>query len=193
MIESLPQLAISVHAPFAWALMFGRKDVENRSPSFPMRYRGEPVLGDVWLHASLWPGRGPLRDFSRAKAAFVEEGERMVETMWEAQGWIDEFYDVRNTDCLARLYAATSETLGVEVPKVSELSNLRGHICGRITVTGYRPPSDPPDSPWYVPGSRAIVLADPRPLPRPVPCRGALGWWSVPAEVLRELQRQEAA
>lgn len=190
-MNELPQLAISVHAPWAWALLYGGKDVENRSPSFPMRHRGDPVLGEVWLHASLWPGRGPLRDFSDAKAAFVAEGQRMVETMWEAQGWLDETYDIRDSGSLARLYALTEQQCGVSVPTISDLGSMRGRIVGRVTVTGYRPPSDPPDSPWYVPGSRAIMLADPRPLPRPVPCRGALGWWPVPAEVLRELQRQE--
>jgi hypothetical protein len=187
-IEPLPRLAISVHAPWAWALLYGGKDIENRAPNFPMRHRGAPVLGDVWLHASLWPGRGPLRDFSDAKAAFVAEGQRMVETMWESQGWLDETYDIRNTKCLARLYALTEEKLGVSVPKTSELNNLRGHIVGRLRVTGHRDPRDPPESAWYVLGSKAVLVEAPRPLATPVLCKGALGWWPVPDDVIEQLR-----
>lgn len=174
-------IAISVRAPWAWALMFGGKDVENRSPSFPMRFRGAPVLGDVWVHASLWPG-GPLHAFSSAKEKFVAEGQRMVATMWKSQGWLDE------TESLPHLYALTEKKLGVSVPKVSDLNRLRGHILGRVRVTGHRDPDNPPESLWYIPGSRAILVEAPRPLATPVPCKGALGWWRVPDEVLEQIQ-----
>jgi hypothetical protein len=39
--------AISIRQPWAWAIVTGEKDVENRSSHFPQRYRG-PVL----IHAS---------------------------------------------------------------------------------------------------------------------------------------------
>lgn len=174
-------IALSVHAPWAWALMFGGKDVENRGPKFPRRRAGREMLGRVWIQASLWPGQGPLRDFSDAKSKFVAEGQRMVETMWESQGWLDESYDIRDTECLAKLYVATKERLGVSVPKTSELSNLRGHIVGSIEVYGY---ADSSGSPWYVPGSLAILVRHPRPIATPVPAKGALGWWRPEESVL---------
>ncbi len=34
------------------------------------------------------------------------------------------------------------------------------------------------------------VLADVKPLAKPIPCKGALGLWDVPPKVLKELQRQ---
>lgn len=52
----------------------------------------------------------------------------------------------------------------------------RGHVC----------------SPWAMAGDWHLMLANPRPLPLPVPCRGALGLWTVPPgvddQVLVQLQ-----
>lgn len=48
----LPWLALSVHAPYAWALIWGGKNIENRGTRFPRR-----VTGRVWIHASQWTGR----------------------------------------------------------------------------------------------------------------------------------------
>lgn len=43
-------------------------------------------------------------------------------------------------------------------------------------------------SPWYV-GPVGWRLAGIVPLPAPVPCKGALGLWSLPAKVLAEVRR----
>jgi len=48
-----PEFAISLYAPWAWALMHAGKDVENRGLTFP-----KTVTGRVWVHASLWPHLG---------------------------------------------------------------------------------------------------------------------------------------
>lgn len=48
------------------------------------------------------------------------------------------------------------------------------------------------DSAWYM-GQVALVLDDVRPLAVPVPCRGQLGFWNLPAEVEAAVLRQEAA
>lgn len=40
------------------------------------------------------------------------------------------------------------------------------------------------DSRWAEPGQWHWLLADPQQLPVPVPCRGALGLWRPPADVL---------
>lgn len=44
--------------------------------------------------------------------------------------------------------------------------------------------------PWGEPGMWHLTLANPRPLPLPkqIPCRGALGLWTPPADVLDQLQ-----
>ncbi len=175
-------LAISVHAPFAWALLYGGKPLENRAPSFPMRFRGESVLGDVWLHASLWPGSSGR--LTRGQITrMLDERESMIAALFDAQGWPE-------PHAIGAEAGIILERLG-RTPAVQTLDAMRGHIVGRIRVTGYRDPDDPPDSRWYVPGSRAVLVEDPRPLATPVPARGALGWWRVPADVLEQLRRAE--
>lgn len=53
---TLPTRALSLWAPWAWAILHAQKDIENRSLAFPKHH-----VGEFWLHASLWPGtRKPL-------------------------------------------------------------------------------------------------------------------------------------
>jgi hypothetical protein len=46
------------------------------------------------------------------------------------------------------------------------------------------------DSPWFA-GPYGFVLRDPRPLAEPIPCRGRLGFWTVPEAIAREVRAQE--
>jgi hypothetical protein len=46
-------------------------------------------------------------------------------------------------------------------------------------------------SPWFV-GQHGYVLANPRPLAEPIPCKGALGFWSVPAAAAAQIATLEA-
>ena len=185
----MPTLAISVYAPWAWAMLYGGKTLENRTHGkrkFPMVYNGTPVLGDVWLHASLWPGgRGPLRE-GRQLDEFCDEIGRMLAIYCLASGRVDPSAAEWDVPQLKRMLA---ERFGAKNPTRPFLEDMRGHIVGRLRVTGYRDPDDPPDSPWYVPGSRAVLVENPRPLAVPVPAKGALGWWPVPADVLEQFRR----
>lgn len=45
---------------------------------------------------------------------------------------------------------------------------------------------------WYIEGNVAHVYDDVCVLPEPVPCKGALGYWQLPADVEAEVLRQEA-
>lgn len=47
------------------------------------------------------------------------------------------------------------------------------------------------ESPWFF-GPFGWKLAEIRPLEAPVPCKGSLGLWRVPAEVESEILRQRA-
>ena len=162
--------AISLHAPWAWALMYGGKDVENRAKTFPRRRGGVEVTGRVWVHASVWPGRGALWAPSTQTAP----------QKWEM--FFTEFNAVIRT---VQLRGSTHTEH--EWPTADA---MRGHIVGSVEVYGYQTPDNPPDSPWYVPGSLAIMVRDPKPLVTPVPAQGALGWWTPPAEVLAQLEAQ---
>lgn len=45
-------------------------------------------------------------------------------------------------------------------------------------------------SPWHVHGQWAWELRDPQRLDRPIPCKGQLGLWDVPAEAVAQLEAQ---
>jgi hypothetical protein len=48
--------------------------------------------------------------------------------------------------------------------------------------------SDPCDcGPWAMPGQAHWKLANVRPFPEPIPCRGALGLWTPPVDVLERI------
>ena len=157
----LPSVALSVYAPWAFAILHLGKTIENRSlrganrNGFPRRF-----LGEFWIHASLWPG-GSQRPLNANQQHELK----------------DEFQSA---------FARSGHTKeSFRVVTLGEVDAMRGHIVGRATVTGYVEQSD---SPWYAAGSLGIVLANPVALARPVAASGALGWWRVPEAQLAELQ-----
>ena len=173
---TLPTKALSVHAPWAWALMFGGKDVENRSMNFTKKFRG-----DVWIHAS----KGPT-----SHREFRHTAEKMLETLWVSMGWICfEDYDVR-TDAMELVKRTMQGRHFKFPPRMENLKAIRGLIIGRVRVESVLLPSDPPDSSWYIPGNMAMMVSNPRPLAVPVPAKGALGYWNVPDDVLEKLEGQ---
>jgi hypothetical protein len=48
----------------------------------------------------------------------------------------------------------------------------------------------PQCSPWAVADAHHWLLADVRPLPEPVPCKGALGLWRLPEDVEKAVREQ---
>ncbi len=80
-------------------------------------------------------------------------------------------------------------------------SVTRGGIVGRCRIVGMVTPAGEfqpdrgehpaPDMRWHIPGQHAYVLADVVPVPL-VPCRGLQGFFPVPPEVLRELEKHAA-
>lgn len=61
-----------------------------------------------------------------------------------------------------------------------------GAIVGSVVIHGFTRASK---SRWFNPGRSNIgwLLREPEPVAKPVPCRGALGLWVVPAHVLETL------
>lgn len=78
---------------------------------------------------------------------------------------------------------------GVPVDLMPERrSEYEGHIIGRWTVTKILPPPDALDLPdrWRMDGQFGFVVENAR-LVNPARCRGALGFWNVPPDVLAKL------
>lgn len=123
--------ALSIRQPYAWLIVNGHKDVENRT--WRTSYRG-PVL----IHAG--------KNYPKGEHAFYSDGYR------------------------GRGYPADRES-------------MIGGIVGIATITGCVTSSD---SKWWI-GPVGFTLADARPLPAVIPCKGELGFFDVPADVLAML------
>lgn len=129
-------LVLTVKQPWAWAIIHGGKDIENRDWSTNVR-------GRVAIHAS-----------------------RYVDQM--------EYWKV---DAL-------------EIPDLiwPPFSDLRGGvIIGTVEIVDCVTGSD---SEWFV-GEHGFVLRNPIALPEPIPRRGQLGFWQVPAEIEAQITAQE--
>jgi hypothetical protein len=79
------------------------------------------------------------------------------------------------------------------VPSFEWFRANSGRIVGRFTITDMLPAPELcrlPDG-WRMAGCVAFVTVDPVALRAEVPCKGALGFWKVPAPVLEMLRRAE--
>ena len=79
------------------------------------------------------------------------------------------------------------QVAGLTVPPLAELP--RGAIVGAMTITGW---VEQHDSPYFV-GPGALTLADVVALPEPIPCKGALGFFPISAEVADAVRKQVRA
>jgi len=124
--------ALTVRQPWAWAIIHGGKDIENRT------WTNRHATGRIAIHA----GMG-----------------------------LDSFDDVPR---------------GARRPKSGEL--VHGAIIGVVDVVEV---VEKHRSKWFG-GPYGWVLANPRALPEPIPCKGCLGLWTVPRRIERRIEDQLA-
>jgi hypothetical protein len=117
--------ALTVRQPYANAILYNGKDIENRSRNWNVR-------GTIAIHA----------------AAKVEKN--------------------------------------VEFPKKFNKPIVTSAIIGVVDIVDC---VDKHRSKWFN-GPFGYVLVNPRPLAKPIPCKGKLGFWNVPPEVERKIKRQ---
>jgi hypothetical protein len=137
--------ALSVRAPFWWAILHLGKDIENRD--WPTRFRGT-----VYIHASKW---------------------------WSTPGVIDDW------DSVAACYKAAGGASFDPGITFRDIKNAGGCIVGSVEIVDCVSESS---SPWFF-GEYGFVLDNPRALPKPIPCRGALGFFDVPDGLINLLSR----
>lgn len=143
--------ALTVRNPWAWAIVHGGKDVENRALNIAGLYRGT-----VAIHA------GQVYDEHRGVG-------------WGPMG--------------AALRRATERDGGYDfdygcVIGLADLVDVHRSIqCVDVD-------SDAMCSEWAMPDHHHLVLANPRPLARPIPWRGALGLWNVPDDLEAAIREQ---
>ena len=135
--------AISVRAPWWWAILHLGKPIENRN--WPTGFRGR-----VYLHASKW---------------------------WSMEGVVDDW------DAAAACYKASGGAPFDPGITFRDMKTLGGCIVGTVDVVGCVSQSE---SPWFF-GEYGFVLANPVAFDTPIPCKGALGFFTVPNDVLELL------
>ena len=160
--------ALTVQQPWAWAIFHG-KNVENRTQQW--RYRG-PLA----IHAGArWSEHGCTDE--RVLRAYTKY---LGFEHWEGQ-WGGHTYGAIEPD----------------FDTDRELINLSA-IIGVVDLVDSHPDAGCcrpwGESAYAEHGGRErravthLVLENPRPLTEPIPCRGALGLWTPPADVLARLE-----
>ena len=159
--------AITVQQPWAWAILHGGKNVENRTGLW--RYRG-PLA----IHAGTRLSDRGMTD-QRVGHALRDRGHIMIER--------------RGQPTMAHLLGAPIHL---------------GAIIGVVDLDGAHPAAPDCCQPWGETEYREhdgrlrvdvyhLLLDNPRPLARPIPCRGQLGLWRLSAQLLDELAVAEAS
>jgi hypothetical protein len=74
--------------------------------------------------------------------------------------------------------------LGMNKPCIAPHAIAFGAIIGTVEIVDCVKDSM---SPWFF-GTYGFVLRNPVSLTTPVPCRGALGFWDIPADVLSQMR-----
>ncbi len=166
---------LTVRQPWAWAIVHGGKDVENRVRSLG------PYRGPVAIHAGLgWSEFG-------------------------AEDW-----EVRRAVCSLQVGwpADDGEVWAADTIEPDDPQFVRGAVIGVVDLADvhrsyecWRKPwkwetEDPVTgdycSKWAMPDHHHLVLANPLPLPRPVPVTGRLGLWRPDDALLAAITKQMA-
>ena len=126
--------AISVRAPWWWAILHAGKDIENRD--WPTKFRGK-----VLLHASKW---------------------------WSMAGVADD------GETVGAIYRAVGGQPKDHGDTYRMMRDVGGCIVGSVEIVDCVEHSD---SPWFF-GRYGFVLRNPEAFAEPIPCKGALGFFT---------------
>lgn len=157
--------ALTVQQPWAWAIVHGDKDVENRTQ--PSNYRG-PLA----IHAGArWSDRG-------AESPLVR---RAVRDFYGTASPLDEpMFTSRESPRVFGAIIGTVDQVGCHMAVGDDLAVCCSSVWGEVAYVEH--------------GGRTRrdvfhrELTNPRPLDEPIPCRGALGLWTPPTHVLEQLE-----
>jgi hypothetical protein len=170
--------ALTMLPPWSWAIVHAGKRLENRDWKRGCSYRGP-----VWLHTSNAPSGDPEKVL-RSASKTADEYADGVSAMLSA---------IRRTgvDTGPVTHGALLATRGMILGRARVVSAIRPgsrgysveeeHIVAGMSRRMDRAITDA-EAAWWT-GGFALVLDDVIALPEPVPCKGALGFWTVPDDV----------
>jgi hypothetical protein len=152
--DALP--ALTLHAPWAYAVAHLGKTIENRGWVVPSRLMGQRLA----IHA----------------------GARSDASTWEA---VERAYGLRS----ASVFRDT-EPRGAVVAVATVAGMVDARLEHDVRLEGIGS-VDHCFSPWWI-GPVGWILSDVITLPSPVPCKGRLGVWTLPAEIDAAVRAQMA-
>lgn len=184
----MPEVRVlTVRQPWAWAIIHGGKDIENRVRNVAGAYRGPVAIHVAQADAESAPESLWLDHAGWYRARYPQPNKFSPE--WSDRGLIIgvvDLVDVHHADdCWERdkqrliaLYRSGPEgrTEVAEMP-----DDGPGGIIGKTRFC----------SPWAQDEAHHLVLANPRPLSDPIPYRGALGLRRLPDDVAALLAGEE--
>jgi hypothetical protein len=162
---------LTVKQPWAWAIIHGGKDVENRVRSLG------PYRGDVAIHAGLgWSEQG-------AEDWEVRRAVRSLEVGWPAD----------DGEVWAGDTIEPDDPMFVRGAVIGVVNRWAEHQARPVCCPNLGVP--PFGGPWAMPDHWHSNLSNPRPLPRPIPATGRLGLWHPDDALLAAIteQMQEVA
>ena len=157
--------ALTVQQPWAWAIIHGGKSGENRTQAWSYR-------GPLAIHAgSRWSDRGATSDLIIKAAVKASPGDAYMVERWG----VDERFEgyprgaIIGVVDLVDVHQAIGDDLAVccSSPWGETSYDEHGGRTRRELVH--------------------LELANRRPLAEPIPCRGALGLWMPPGDVLDQV------
>ena len=164
---------LTVRQPWAWAIIHGGKDVENRTRNIAGAYRGPVAIhAGLAVDESIEDPDDPMYGliFGPCPNSGDEQHNRYTcEWCTEIQ---PEQYG--NAGCVIGI----ADLVGVH-PDCTESVEGYGHL--------------PTCSPWAMSDHQHITLVNPRPLAHPIPAKGRLGLWHPGAELEAAIWEQVAA
>jgi len=170
---------LTVRQPWAWAIIHGGKDVENRSWNIAGSYRGTVAIHaalqddyDAW--AQVCDGLQPLADVIEN---VVRRGHEVKATCLDTRGSIIglvDLVDAHDTeDCLHRDLRYLAELHRHDKAAFETVKHKRGDGDGLVGLARFCSPWATGwnyETPWH------LVLANPRPI-EPIPAKGRPGLW----------------
>ena len=156
---------LTVRQPWAWAIVHGGKDVENRTRNLAGSYRG-PVA----IHA--------------AASTSGDRHHRYIEDALASPWWDSTVLRERHgvgpyaeSRWLLSAPLDTGAVIGVVDLVDVHAYNAPGGFCHGVGRGGYYNDRHADCSPWAMPDHHHLVIANPRPLASPIPAKGKLGLW----------------
>lgn len=156
--------ALSIHVEWLWAILHLGKAIENRSWPPPAKFVGDLIA----LHGTQrTPDAAGLE--AMIAAARAAGWEVLPHPVYDA-GWV-------------------FQRGGGERPEILEfgdLAGLRGRVAALVRLAGCTVGQQ---GPWREPGAFHWELADLRPIPGPILCKGAQRLWRLPRGLKPQLVR----